>query len=213
MKNRLLILMALTIVATSCVKTKTYYVNDASRAWFADSTNCNFTMRDDNGVSYSFQLTPARQEMLESGSLFLCIPTEKALNEEIYQSGQSSYHNQSLTFYAGLSAFKHDDETEGCDDFRLSFGEATYTMRIDGDTFHPRDCHDLGSGVTMDYTAEYIDSYTVSEKTYQGVMHLKLVDVAYPMTINFPTEIYYAKHYGLIQVTLDDKLTLHRLPN
>ncbi len=118
-----------------------------------------------------------------------------------------------MAFYAGLSAFKHDDETEGCDDFRLSFGEATYTMRIDGDTFHPRDCHDLGSGVTMDYTAEYIDSYTVSEKTYQGVMHLKLVDVAYPMTINFPTEIYHAKHYGLIQVTLDDKLTLHRLPN
>ena len=63
------------------------------------------------------------------------------------------------------------------------------------------------------YSAEYLDFHTVNEVTYEGVMHLKLVDVAYPRTNNFPTEIYYAKHYGLIQCTLDDKVTLFRLPN
>ena len=213
MKTKHMILMALVVAMTSCVKTKNYYVNDNNRVWFADSTNCNFTMRDDNGVSYSYRFEPARQSMLETGTEILFITTEKALHEHLYQSGASSYYNQGLMMNTSLTAYKHDEEFEGCDDFKLSIGEASYTMRIDGDTFHPRNCHDWEGNVTMDFTAEYLDSYIVREKSYQGVMHLKVVDVAYPQSRFFPTEVYYAKHYGLVQITLDDRLTLYRLPD
>ena len=109
-------------------------------------------------------------------------------------------------------------EYSDINEFRLYFNEAVYVMGIDGNLFYPDSdkrykCYESGYDNAMDYTAEYLDSYTVSEKTYQGVMRLKLMDLAYPRTENFPTEIYYAKHYGLIQCTLDDKVTLYRLPD
>ena len=55
MKTKLLIILALAFVTASCTKpTQSYYVQDSNRAWFADTANLKFTMRDDNGVSQSF---------------------------------------------------------------------------------------------------------------------------------------------------------------
>ena len=194
----------------SCVKTKTYRVKDANRDWFADSTNCNFTMLDDNGIQQSFRFAPANSYTTETGTTILCIPTEKGEHEHIDQSGANSYGTMRVS--TTISAYKLVENTD-IDEFKLYFNEAVYAMGILSNQFYPDKCYELGYDNMMDYTAEYLDSYTVSEKTYQGVMHLKLIDVAYPQTKNFPTEIYYAKHYGLIQCTLDDKLTLYRLPD
>ena len=213
MKNKHLILIALAFIMASCVKTKNYYVNDATRVWFADSTNCRFTMQDDNGVSYSFKLEPVWQNMLENGTSILFVPTEKSLHEELCQNGWGSY-SASLRFCLEIEAYKRDDEHDGTDLFMMYFGESRYDMRIDGDQFYPRGCYDMGCDVgEMEFEAEYIDRFWVHDVEYQGVMHLKLIDLAYPQSPFFPTEIYYAKHYGLIQCTLDDKLTLYRLPN
>ena len=202
--------MALSFVMASCVKTKTYRVKDANRDWFADSTNCNFTMLDDNGIQQSFRFAPANSYTTETGTTILCIPTEKGEHEHIDQSGANSYGTMRVS--TTISAYKLVENTD-IDEFKLYFNEAVYAMGILSNQFYPDKCYELGYDNMMDYTAEYLDSYTVSEKTYQGVMHLKLIDVAYPQTKNFPTEIYYAKHYGLIQCTLDDKLTLYRLPD
>ena len=215
MKNKLLILMALSFVMASCVKTKTYRVNDANRDWFADSTNCYFTMQDDNGIHQSFRFALANSYTTETGTTILFIPTEKGEYEHIEQSGANSYGT--LRVSPTISAYKWVEYSD-INEFRLYFNEAVYVMGIDGNLFYPDSdkrykCYESGYDNAMDYTAEYLDSYMVSEKTYQGVMHLKLIDVAYPQTKNFPTEIYYAKHYGLIQCTLDDKLTLYRLPD
>ena len=202
--------MALSFVMASCVKTKTYRVKDANRDWFADSTNCNFTMLDDNGIQQSFRFAPANSYTTETGTTILCIPTEKGEHEHIEQSGANSYGTMRVS--TTISAYKLVENTD-IDEFKLYFNEAVYAMGILSNQFYPDKCYELGYDNVMDYTAEYLDSYTVSEKTYQGVMHLKLIDVAYPQTKNFSTEIYYAKHYGLIQCTLDDKLTLYRLPD
>ena len=207
--------MALAFVMASCVKTKTYRVNGANRDWFADSTNCNFTMHDDNGVQQSFRFYLADSYMTETGTTILFIPTEKGEHEHISQNGANTYGSMRVS--TTISAYKLVEYSDN-DEFRLYFNEAVYVMGIDGNLFYPNSdkkyvCYESGYDNAMDYTAEYIDSYMVSGKTYQGVMHLKLIDVAYPRTNNFPTEIYYAKHYGLIQCTLDDKLTLYRLPN
>ena len=94
----------------------------------------------------------------------------------------------------------------------MYFNEAIYAMRIDGNLFYPDKCYETDYDGGMDYSAEYLDSIEVNEKNYEGVMHLKLVDVGYPRTKNFPTEIYYAKHFGLIQCTLDDEVSLYRMP-
>jgi len=203
--------MALAFVMASCVKTKYYYVNDASRDWFADTTNLHFTMEDENGVKQSFRLDEADSYMTETGaSILFIIPTDKGEHEHISQGGANSYG--SIRFSTTISAYKLVEHTD-IDEFRLYFNEAIYAMGILGNQFYPDRCYELGNDNAMDYTAEYLDSYTVSEKSYEGVMHLKLYDVAYPQTNNFPTEIYYAKHYGLIQCTLDDKVTLYRLPD
>lgn len=210
MKNKIIILCALAFVMASCVKTKVYRVNDASRDWFADTANLHFTMMDENDIMQSFRFDAAESYFTETGaSILFIIPTDKGEHEHIGQSGSNSYGSMQVS--TTISAYKHDDEHEGTDEFRMYFNGANYAMRIDGNLFYPDKCYaDYVGG--MDYTAEYLDSFEVSGKNYEGVMHLKLIDIGYPRTKNFPTEIYYAKHFGLIQCTLDDKLTMYRLP-
>ena len=212
MKTKFLIILALAFVTASCRKpTKFYYVQNSNRAWFADTANLKFTMRDDNGVSQSFSFADIDRYMSEQESYFMGIYVEDIEFEHIYQSGFSSF--STLNMSVSLSADHLEDEPEGTDDFRMDFGPAHYPRRIDGNKFYPRYCYEYSNDSEMEFVAEYFDKYYVHDLEYQGVMHLKLVDVAYPWTTNFPTEIYYAKHYGLIQCTLDDKLTLYRLPN
>ena len=205
-----MIICALAFVMASCVKTKVYQVNDASRDWFADTTNLCFTMTDDNGIMQSFRFDAARSYTTETGTTILFIPTDKGEHEHIDQSGYNTYGSMRVS--TSISAYKHDDEHEGTDEFRMYFNEAIYAMRIDGNQFYPDKCYETDYNGGMEYTVEYLDSFEVSGKNYAGVMHIKLIDVAYPRTKNFPTEIYYAKHFGLIQCTLDDKVTLYRLP-
>ena len=113
--------MALSIVATSCVKTKTYHVNDANRDWFADSTNCNFTMQDDNGIQQSFIFDSAYSYMTETGTSILFIPTEKGEHEHIGQSGENSYGTMRVS--TTISAYKLVDYSD-IDELRLYFNEA-----------------------------------------------------------------------------------------
>ena len=198
------------LVMASCVKTKVYQVNDASRDWFADTMNVRFTMMDENDIMQSLRFDAAESYMTETGTTVLFIPTDKGEHEHITQSGTNTYGT--IRVSTTISAYKHDDEHEGTDEFRMYFNEAIYAMRIDGNLFYPSKCYETDYNEGMDYTAEYLDSFEVSGKNYEGVMHIKLIDIGYPRTKNFPTEIYYAKHYGLIQCTLDKELTLHRLP-
>jgi hypothetical protein len=201
---------ALALVMASCVKTKVYQVNDASRDWFADTMNVRFTMMDENDIMQSLRFDAAESYMTETGTTVLFIPTDKGEHEHITQSGTNTYGT--IRVSTTISAYKHDDEHEGTDEFRMYFNEAIYAMRIDGNLFYPDKCYETDYDGGMDYSAEYLDSIEVGGKNYEGVMHLKLVDVGYPRTKNFPTEIYYAKHFGLIQCTLDDEVSLYRMP-
>ena len=198
------------LVMASCVKTKVYQVNDASRDWFADTMNVRFTMMDENDIMQSLRFDAAESYMTETGTTVLFIPTDKGEHEHITQSGTNTYGT--IRVSTTISAYKHDDEHEGTDEFRMYFNEAIYAMRIDGNLFYPDKCYETDYVGGMDYSAEYLDAFEVNEKNYEGVMHLKLVDIAYPRTKNFPTEIYYAKHFGLIQCTLDGEVSLYRLP-
>ena len=211
MKTKYLILIALAFVATSCRKPQhEYLLNDETKSWFVDDDKRYFEMRDDNGVGYSFSLERSYSYMMEESSHVMGILTDEAQRESCSQSGNSSY---AMAFLLCATA-GWGEELNMDDSFSLDLGNARYALSMRGKEISPQYCLDLGGGVDeMKFEVEYFDQYRVHDVEYQSVMRLKLVDLAYPQSHFFPTEIYYAKHYGLIQCTLDDKLTLYRLPN
>ena len=71
------------LVMASCVKTKVYQVNDASRDWFADTMNVRFTMMDENDIMQSLRFDAAESYMTETGTTVLFIPTDKGEHEHI----------------------------------------------------------------------------------------------------------------------------------
>ena len=141
MKTKFLIILALAFVTASCTKpTQSYYVQDSNRAWFADTANLKFTMRDNNGVSQSFSFADIDQYMSEQESYFMGIYVKGFEFEHVYQSGFSSF--STLNMSVSLTADHLEDEPEGTDDFRMDLGPAHYTMRIDGNKFYSRCCYE-----------------------------------------------------------------------
>ena len=142
---------ALALVMASCVKTKVYQVNDASRDWFADTMNVRFTMMDENDIMQSLRFDAAESYTTETGTTVLFIPTDKGEHEHITQSGTNTYGTMRVS--TTISAYKHDDEHEGTDEFRMYFNEAIYAMRIDGNLFYPDKCYETDYNGGMEYTA------------------------------------------------------------
>ena len=152
MKTKFLIILTLAFVTISCTKpTQSFYVQDSNRAWFADTANLKFTMCDDNGVSQSFSFAGIDQYMSEQESYFMCIYVKDFEFEHVYQSGISSF--STLNMSVSLTADHLEDEPECTDDFRMDFGPAHYTMRIDGNTFYPRYCYEYSNDSEMEFMA------------------------------------------------------------
>jgi len=205
MKTKHLIIIAFLVLLSSCVRIEVYNVNDDNLVWFADSTNCRFTMQDENGVSQTVALGNVGYEWLSGSSYLLFVPTGRSEHEYVYQSGFFSFGQQ---FSVSLQAYKQDDD---CDDFCMRIGDANYSMRIDGNSFHPT-CLNWDNAYDTVFTAEYLDNFAVMNRVYDGVMHLELVDGNQNDKF-FPSEIYYAKNYGLIQFSLNNGLEYKRLPS
>lgn len=209
MKSKYLILIVLAVVATSCRKPyHEYKLNDETKSWFIDDDKCHYEMRDDNGIGYFYNIESSYTYMMDESSHFLGVLTDEAHRESCSQSGCSTYNTAIL-----LCATAGWGETPNEDDsFSLDYGNARFGLSMKGNEITPQYCSDLGGVDGMDFEVEYLEQFCVYDVEYQGVMRLKLVDISYPQSKFFPTEIYYAKHFGLIQCTLDDKLTLYRLP-
>ena len=203
--------MALALMATSCRKPyHEYKLHDETKSWFIDDDKRQFEMRDENGVTYSFSFEISYSYMMDESSHFLGVLTDEAHRESCSQTGRSSYNMPLLLCAtAGWGETLNED-----DSFSFDLGNARYGLSMSGDEIMPQYCIDMGNSVEgMEFEVEYFEQYYVHDVKYAGVMCLKLVDLSYPQSDFFPTEIYYAKHYGLIQCTLDDKVTMYRLPN
>lgn len=209
MKNKYLILIVLAFVSTSCTKPyHEYKLSDETKSWFIDDDKCHFEMQDDNGIGYSYSIENSYNYMMDESSHFLGVLTDEAHRESCSQNGCSTYNTAIL-----LCATAGWGETLNEDDlFSIDFGNARYGLSMKGDVITPRYCSDVGGVEGMEFKVEYLDQFWVHDMEYQGVMRLKLVDLSYPQSKFFPTEIYYAKHYGLIQCTLDDEVSLYRMP-
>lgn len=211
MKTKYLTLIALAVFATSCRKPyHEYRLQDETKSWFIDDDKCHFDLRDENGITQSFQIGGAYIYFMEEDSHFMGVLTEESKRETGYQTGHSSF---SIPFSICVTA-GWGNEINVDDRISIELCEAHYDLSLSGTAFTPLSCSDWGGNVNnMAFQAEVLDAFAIEGVSYADVLHIQLIDLAYPQSANFPTEIYYAKHYGLIQCTLDDKVTLYRLPN
>ena len=63
----------------------------------------------------------------------------------------------------------------------------------------------------IEYTAELLDAFEVNGVTYHDVLHIQQVE-SRALSSRGPVELYYAKHYGMIQYTIPYGITYFRLP-
>jgi len=204
-----MILLALVAVMTSCVKTKQYSLSDEVKGWFVDSDKREFTFRDENGLERRFHVQEPNVQIMDESSSFLLVTTDKAERESIFQYGYPDY---SLSFYVGITA-GWGNEANVDDSFVIGLGDATFTLSLNGKTFTPVSCSDSNNAGSpqIDFSSELLDSFEVDGVSYADVLHIELIDCDLMSSRFYPTELYYAKYYGLIQYTLNHDIEYYRL--
>lgn len=206
-KSSLIAVLFVLMAFTSCVKTEYHYVDDSLKVWFVDRDKADFQVRDQNGITQQFQVFDTVVGMVPGESYFLFVKTDEDLCENINQNGNVSFYqgqalSLSVTNYYGTG---HS--------FSLCFYDVNYAVEVeDGFTCTRAFDNKDYAGRNIPCTLEMLDSYEVNGKVYSDVMHFKITDWDAISTRNtFPSELYYAKHYGPIEYELGGTITVKRL--
>ena len=186
---------------TSCVKTEYHYVDDRFKEWFVDRDKTSFQVRDQNGITQDFSFSPTRSNMLPASSYFMFVKTDEDLCENLYQQGTVSFYDGrgcilNITNYYSTGTY-----------FALDFYDVQFVVDVDGDTFKCSSCYDE-KYIERYYrcSMEVLRSHEVNGVVYNDVMHFKVTDQDAVTRNTFPTELYYAKHYGPIEYELGGKV-------
>lgn len=198
----ILLLMAF----TSCVKTEYHYVDDSLKDWFVDRDKADFQVRDQNDITQDFHINDTLVDMIPGGSYVMFVKTDDDLCENIDQSGEVTYYQgnafgMSITNYYGTSV-----------NFILFFYDVRFTIDVEDGRLSCSQCLDEKSfdGI-VPCAMEMLDSHEVNGKTYHDVMHFKITDWDAVSSRNtFPSELYYAKHYGPVEYELGGKVKVYR---
>ena len=203
------------LLLLGCVKDEVVGFDPANKEWITIySMGDNFAMRDDNGISQSFVLTENSHYFTESSGGILFVTTHRSETEYHYQLFTSSHGSRfSLSLTASTPQFGDhifiefngigfDYDLRLKNIFRISspFGYLSKTIT---DTGYDND-------VTIKSTVRLLDSYTVNQAQYAGVLHFTLRDFEAdwgPFTVK---EIFVAKKYGLIKYVYNNGLTVER---
>ena len=204
-KNRLWMAIVLLMALTSCVKTEYHYVDDRFKEWFVDRDKTSFQVRDQNGITQEFEFSPTRIVMLSGSSYFMFVKTEEDLCENIYQEGTVSFYDGrgcilNITNYYSTGTY-----------FSLQFYDVEFVVDVDGETFTCTRCADERF-IERSYrcSMEMLDSYEVNGVTYRDVLHFRVTDPEAVTRNTFPTELYYAKHFGPIEYELGGRVRNYR---
>lgn len=197
-----LLLMAL----ASCAKTEYHYVDDSFKEWFVDHDKALFQVRDENGITQEFKVADTTVGMIPGWSYFLFVETDSDLCENINQNGW-------VTYYVG-NAFSLNvtNYYEKSTHFSLYFYDVCFTIDVDEEQFSCTECIDEETlGRKFPCSLEMLDSHEVNGKVYHDVMHFKITDwEAIHSRTTFPSEIYYAKHYGPVEYELGGEIRIRR---
>ncbi len=200
-KNKLFLAVALLLMAmTSCVKTEYHYIDESYKTWFVDRDKADFTVTDENGISQDFHFDATLTSMLEGSASFLFVTTDKDLCEHEYQIGRTTYYqgdacSLGITNYYSTSTY-----------FSLCFYDVRFNFDMyDNGEFSCQQCSDE-KFIERYYrcSMELLDSHEVNGVTYHDVIHLWVTDFDALTRPDFPTELYYAKHYGPVEYKLGE---------
>ena len=206
MKSKVLYFTLLVALFASCRKPKEeILVSEDLKEWFVDSGNRHFEVCDENGIHQTFRFDGIENDFIENSSSLFGVTYEFTDHEQCGQKGSGFFEDSQcqLHFTAYSDAthvyFKFYDAH-----FSFNYNESS---GIEGTT----KCSDGYGEALYGYTIERLDSHEVDGVTYRDVIHIKVVDPDCITRPTFPTEIYYAKHYGPIRYQLARQLWLYRV--
>ena len=193
--------VVLLMALTSCVKPEYHYVDDRFKEWFVDQDKLAFHVQDQNGITQEFDFSAPQTDMVEGNAYFLFVKTDEDLCENIYQEGRVSFYegracNLSVTNYYSKNTH-----------FALCFYDVQFDVNVDGEHFTCTTCSDERF-IERQYccSMEMLSSHEVNGHVYEDVMHFRITDLDAITRNTFPTELYYAKHYGPIEYELGGKV-------
>ena len=188
-----LLLMAL----TSCVKPEYHYVDDRFKEWFVDQDKLAFYVQDQNGITQKFDFSAPQTDMLEGASYFMFVKTDEDLCENIYQDSRVSFYEGRACNLSVTNFYSKNTH------FALCFYDVQFDVNVDGEHFTCTTCSDERL-IERQYccSMEMLPSHEVNGHVYEDVMHFRITDLDAVTRNTFPTELYYAKHYGPIEYEL-----------
>ncbi len=206
-KNKLLFIISF-ILLTSCTK---HDVKDTispdSLAWLFDGNIGDIIMfKDSNLVSYSYSLQESQGFNYETGYTVYGLDSNLSNIDDYRQKFTVSYgHNYNMLVSASYPPYG--------DIFYVSIGDTNFQydfrfnkiIQVEEKQRYKslgmvNDSYDNNTPIYS--TIEYLDSYVVNEETYFDIMHFTLNDFTDTFDDLTVTEIYLAKHEGLIYYKL-----------
>lgn len=197
-RNKICIIVAMALLAlTSCVKTECHYVDDSLKGWFVDRDKAVFQVCDQNGIYREFRFQDTTVSMIPGSSYFLFVKTDDDLCENINQNSRVSFYEGQA---CGLSITNYYGEQT---QFSLRFYDVWFDLNVNPDGgLSCSECQDEWLSRRCRCSMELLDSHEVDGVTYRDVIHLSVTDLDAVTRNTFPTELYYAQHYGPIEYEL-----------
>lgn len=196
-KNKIWMAVVLLMALTSCVKPEYHYVDDSLKEWFVDKDKLAFHIQDQNGITQEFDFSAPQTDMVEGASYFMFVKTDEDLCENIHQEGRASFY-EGRACYLGVTNY-YGRNTH----FALCFYDVQFDVNVDGEQFSCRSCYD-DRYFNREYhcSMEVLRSHEVNGLVYNDVLHFRITDQDAITRNTFPTELYYAKHYGPVEYEL-----------
>ena len=219
--NNFLLVVFLSALFQSCgeehaLKTHTASFKEANKDWITPYEYGDvFYMKDNNGISQSFSMATDSYYWGRGDSYFLAVHTDIYENEYHYQSFTSNYGKSfSISLSAGFDpfgdelyvdfmniGFAYDLDLNVLSRIDTQNGYLSYSLGEDGYEEQDR----------IYSTLEMLDTYTIGETIYEGVLHFTYNDFVSDHTPLTPKEIYIAKKVGLIKYVLNNGVDYERI--
>jgi hypothetical protein len=211
--------LPLLLVLVSCIgesRNVTIDLSEESLEWLSEEeTGESFYMQDNNGISQSFLYNTLTASYSYSSSSFLGIRTKSTRRQNIYQEWSSSYgryfslmltadfepFGDNLTVTLNDMSFNYDLGKEEVTRISTPFGSLSKLITSTG--YEEPDV--ILSQVTIH------DFLLVGTRTYGNVMHFRLNDFSEKLTPLAITDIWIARHVGLVKFSLSNGLVYTRL--
>ena len=205
-KNKILLIAAMLLLSmSSCVKTECHYVDDRFKEWFVDTDKLVFHVQDQNGITQEFDFSAPQSDMVEGNAYFLFVKTDEDLCENIHQDSRVSFYEGRACYLSVTNYYGRNTH------FALGFYDVQFDVNVDGEQFTCQHCYD-DKYFNREYrcSMEALPTYEVNGVVYNDVMHFRITDQDAITRKTFPTELYYAKHFGPIEYELGGEVRFLR---